>query len=386
MQVRDIPLLKHRFYEVGEVSFPEMVAGLLGQYRKENAPIRLVFFGMPEDNEKYLSQCDCLRTMVKARFKEEMPLVSYVAQPPCAGGLIMEVHELAEPADEMEYLTWAGVSYIVAKGENYKWLFLGGMQGDILSQCFREQADAIFAHVGQVLNHEQMAGGDIVRQWNYIEGITDYDANGHQHYQDFNDARSAFYEQAEWENGYPAATGIGAWRGGIVVDADVLKTEVGTVCVAGVDNPLQIAAHAYSQDVLLGETLNRLRTTPKFERAKVVRNESQGLVFISGTAAIRGEQSLEGIDVAGQTLATLENIEYLVSMENLGRAGVPAGNVELNGLRVYIKPGQDWKAVKEVVEGRYPDLQVSYLFTDICRRELLVEIEGLASLKKSVYY
>ena len=118
MQVRDIPLLKHRFYEVGEASFPEMVAGLLGQYRKENAPIRLVFFGMPEDNEKYLSQCDCLRTMVKARFKEEMPLVSYVAQPPCAGGLIMEVHELAESADEMEYLTWAGVSYIVAKGRH----------------------------------------------------------------------------------------------------------------------------------------------------------------------------------------------------------------------------------------------------------------------------
>lgn len=380
MRIGDIPLLKHRFYEVGKAAFPDMVAGLLNQYHRENNPLRLVFFGMPEDNEIYRSQCICLKSMVDTYFKEKVPLVSYVAQPPCAGGLIMEVHELAGQVDEMKYLTLMDVPYIVVKGEKYKWLFLGGMQGDILHQGFREQADTIFSIVGRVLKQEQMDIGDIVRQWNYIEGITDYDANGHQHYQDFNDARSAFYEQAAWEKGYPAATGIGAWRGGIVVDIDILKTKAGTMYVAGIDNPLQIAAHAYSQDVLLGETQNHFRTTPKFERAKVVRNENQGLVYISGTAAIRGEQSLEGMDVIGQTMATLENIEYLVSMENLKRAGVTSvGNMALNGLRVYIKPGQDWKAVRKAVESRYPALQVSYLFTDICRRELLVEIEGLAT-------
>ena len=374
-------MLKHRLLEVGKASFADMVEGLLKQYRTENTPIRLVFFGMPRDNGTYLSQYACLQSMVAAHYKENVPLVSYVAQPPCAGGLIMEAHEWTEPAARLTYRTCADVAYIVAEGEGYKWLFLGGMQGDILRQSFREQADTIFANVSRVLECERMGVGDIVRQWNYIEGITDYDANGHQHYQDLNDARSAFYGRATWRDGYPAATGIGATHGGIVVDADILSAENGVARVAGIDNPLQIAAHAYSQDVLLGETQAPVRTTPKFERAKAVWSARQGLVYISGTAAIRGEQSLEGVDAIGQTVATLENIEYLVSVENLKRSGVSAaGHVTMGGLRVYIKPGQDWKAIRQVVENRYPGLEVAYLFTDICRRELLLEIEGTVLL------
>lgn len=370
-------MLKHRLLEVGKASFVDMVEGLLEQYRTENTPVRLVFFGMPGDNGTYLSQYACLQSIVAGHYKENVPLVSYVAQPPCAGGLIMEAHEWTEPAAKVASRTCADVAYIVAEGEGYKWLFLGGMQGDILRQSFREQADAIFANVSRVLERERMGVGDIVRQWNYIEGITDYDANGHQHYQDLNDARSAFYGRATWRDGYPAATGIGATHGGIVVDADILSAENGVARVAGIDNPLQIAAHAYSQDVLLGETQELVRTTPKFERAKAVWNARQGWVYVSGTAAIRGEQSLEGMDTVGQTLATLENIEYLVSVENLKRSGVPAaGHVAIGGLRVYIKPGQDWKAIRQVVENRYPGLEVAYLFTDICRRELLLEIEG----------
>ena len=380
MQVESISMLKHRLLEVGKASFANMVEGLLEQYHTENTPVRLVFFGMPGDNGTYLSQLACLQSIVTDHYKENAPMVSYVAQPPCAGGLIMEAHEWTGSAARVVRRTWDGVSYFVAEDEGHKWLFLGGMQGDILRQNFREQADAIFAKVGRVLERERMGVGDIVRQWNYIEGITDYDADGHQHYQDLNDARSAFYGRMAWPNGYPAATGIGATHGGIVVDVDVLCAEGGAVRVAGIDNPLQIAAHAYSQDVLLGETLAPVRTTPKFERAKAVWNGNQGLVYISGTAAIRGEQSLEGVDAIGQTVATLENIEYLVSVENLKRSGVSeAGHVTMGGLRVYIKPGQDWKAIRQVVENRYPGLEVAYLFTDICRRELLLEIEGTAS-------
>ena len=50
--------------------------------------------------------------------------------------------------------------------------------------------------------------GDIVRQWNYLERITDI-THGNQCYQDFNDVRTLFYASSAWESGYPAATGIG---------------------------------------------------------------------------------------------------------------------------------------------------------------------------------
>ena len=163
---------------------------------------------------------------------------------------------------------------------------------------------------------------------------------------------------------------------------DVLLCRDGTVQVAGVDNPLQVAAHAYSQKVLAGQAGPERKTTPKFERAKAVWKGNHGLVYISGTAAIRGEQSLEGVGVEEQTSATLENIEYLVSAENLRRAGIPVTrDAELINVRVYVKRREDLGKAREVVEARYPRLPAIYTLTDVCRPELLVEIEGMGILR-----
>ena len=187
----------------------------------------------------------------------------------------------------------------------------------------------------------------------------------------------------EWTTGYPAATGIGTQWGGIMIDVDALLCKDGSVRVLGVDNPLQIAAHAYSQNVLLGEKDAALpqKTTPKFERAKAVWKEDHGFVYVSGTAAIRGEQSLEGVGIEQQTLTTLENIEYLVSRDNLNRSDIPATeNATLITFRVYVKRWEDMEKAKQVVTERYPDLPAIYTLTDVCRSELLIEIEGMGIL------
>ena len=115
------------------------------------------------------------------------------------------------------YQKCADIPYIVVERKGYKRLFLGGVTGDVLHQNIREQSDDVFSRIRQVLDTEQIPVSSIVRQWNYIEKITNYDNVGHQHYQDFNDARSLFYTNVEWETGYPAATGIGTQCGGIMV-------------------------------------------------------------------------------------------------------------------------------------------------------------------------
>ncbi|MCS3200603.1 RidA family protein [Candidatus Bacteroides intestinigallinarum] len=76
----------------------------------------------------------------------------------------------------------------------------------------REQSEQAFRKAEEILKTEQMNFGDIVRQWNYLENITDI-AHGNQCYQDFNDVRTLFYASSEWESGYPAATGIGTQHG-----------------------------------------------------------------------------------------------------------------------------------------------------------------------------
>lgn len=373
----------HRFFQTKKAGFGEMVAKLLKQYAVSYLPVRLVFFGAPVDNEEYVSQFAFLKEAVRLKFPTGKSLVSYVAQPVDTEGIAMEAHEVVLTGqDVVSYRKYADIPYIIVEREGCKRLFLGGVIGDILHQSIREQSDDVFAHIDRVLKLEQMPVSAIIRQWNYIEKITEYDTAGHQHYQDFNDARSLFYENVEWKTGYPAATGIGTQWGGVMIDMDVLVCKDRTVLVAGVDNPLQVAAHAYSQNVLLGETVMQQKTTPKFERAKAVWKENHGFIYISGTAAIRGELSLEDVGIEEQTLITLENIEYLISAENLKRTGVPVTkNTELINFRVYVKHREDLEKARKVVKTRYPDLPAIYMLTDVCRSELLIEIEGMGILQ-----
>ena len=374
----------HRFFQVDKTVFEEMLVALLEKYQAVYTPVRMVIFGAPVDNEEYSERFAIIRRAIKEQFGANSPLVSYVAQPPQTMGLTMEVHEVVlTEQDRIEYRDREGVAYITIEREGCKRLFMSGVMGDIFRQTVREQSREVFSKIAGVLETEKMPVSSIIRQWNYIEKITDYDTTGHQHYQDFNDARSLFYQGSEWPTGYPAATGIGTRWGGIMIDLDALRCEDRSVQVCGVDNPLQVAAHAYSQEVLLGEEDKTLlhKTTPKFERAKAVWKEDHGFVYVSGTAAIRGEQSLEGVGIEKQTQATLENIEYLVSRENLNRSGIPVTeDATLITFRVYVKHWEDMEVAKRIVTERYPDLPAIYTLTDVCRSELLIEIEGIGIL------
>ena len=143
-----------------------------------------------------------------------------------------------------------------------------------------------------------------------------------------------------------------------------------------VDNPLQVSAHAYSQQVLINNT-EAHKTTPKFERARYMCGEDAS-VYISGTAAIRGEESCSE-DAVGQTRLTMENIDYLISEENLVKSGVAEPEkMAYASLRAYLKYRDDLEQVVEWMDGNYPAVDVLYLWADICREELLIEIEGIA--------
>ncbi|MDD4033742.1 MAG: hypothetical protein PHS48_10910 [Bacteroidales bacterium] len=47
-------------------------------------------------------------------------------------------------------------------------------------------------------------------------------------------------------------------------------------------------------------------------------------------------------------------------------------------MRVYIKKPEFFDDVHTLIHNLYPEIPVAYLLADICRDELLVEIEGLA--------
>ena len=122
------------------------------------------------------------------------------------------------------------------------------------------------------------------------------------------------------------------------------------------------------------------KTSPKFERAKFVSIQQMAKLYISGTASIIGQESKPGQNAEQQTITTIENIQELISDTNLKNHQIEVNSspLHLSYLRVYVKNNKNLKEVKRVCEKYCPRVPTLYLVSDICRKELLVEIEGIA--------
>ncbi len=344
---------------------------LLQIAQSEHTPIRVLFFAGVTSNEEYEQSRKRIAEQCSKIFGARAPMVALVAQSPLEGGVLAEVTYVDSPCK----ITYHS-DYILLDDCQ---LYSAGLYSG-LNESIEAQSDAIFTRLGQILSAEGFLINDIVRQWNYIEDITRISAQA-QHYQQFNDSRSRFYASADWTNGYPAATGIGARCGGVVVVVDAVKHSA--QLSRAIDNPLQQAAHNYSQQVLIKGQNPQHKTTPKFERARWVGEglaSAPSMIYVSGTAAIRGEESVRE-DAVGQGVVTLENIAHLISPDNQQRHGVPSvKEYEYELLRIYIKPNLRWKPIKSWLQDNCSCQNIISIEADICREELLLEIEAVAKI------
>ena len=345
----------------------DMCLDVLSQAKGEGL-LKIAFFHSAANDNDYLETLETLRTKVDEFFLGDAPLMSYISQGAGNGKLIAEATYLTNNNVCIERHS----NYLLLSSGNCQEIITNGIvPGDVSKSAF-EQSVEIFGIVGDILKENGFRPSDIYRQWNYIQHITD-GKEGSQNYQEFNDARSIFYSSCDWPGGYPAATGIGTSAGGVMVELCAISGNA--ITSKHIDNPLQIAAHSYSQSVLDGKVIETLteRTTPKFERARLLGST----IYISGTAAIKGEESNSSTYAAEQTAETMEIMDRLVSREN-----IPVVNEgsSYDILRVYVKRASDIAAVKAFMEEHYPAIDKYYLVADICRPELLVEIEGIAHI------
>jgi enamine deaminase RidA (YjgF/YER057c/UK114 family) len=104
-------------------------------------------------------------------------------------------------------------------------------------------------------------------------------------------------------------------------------------------------------------------------------------IWVSGTASIVNSETVFPGDVERQTEQTIDNIQNLISRENCARHGLPTAGAELSDLakaRVYVKHQHDYDICRRVVERRLGTVPVVFAQADVCRPDLLVEIEGVA--------
>lgn len=355
------------FIATGGNTLEEMCCNILMQAAGEGL-LKIVFFCSASNDNEYLGVLATLRSTVERFFQSAKPLISYIAQKPGDSALAAEALYLADADACIERHR----RYTLLKsGECTEIITEGIVPGNVAMTAF-EQSMEIFSTIGDILHMNGFRPSDIYRQWNYIQHIT-AGKDGSQNYQEFNDARSLFYNGCGWSNGYPAATGIGTCAGGIMVELCAIKGYNGTN--SPIDNPLQIAAHSYSQEVLDGKIIESLqeRTTPKFERARLLNDN----IFISGTAAIKGEHSNFSDNAVEQAAETMEIMDRLIAADNIP---VPTEGAQYDILRVYVKRESDIPAIRTYMEQHYPAVPKHYLVADVCRPELLIEIEGVAHI------
>lgn len=310
-----------------------------------------------------------LLDQLKKELHEEI-LVIPLFQAPLKCDLLMEVHYSTSDEWKRSFFMHSAGAVIVFNRNGLS--VANGFSSSNSGDC---QADSslVFKTLQQQLDETGFKISDITRQWNYIEGIISKKED-FQNYQVFNDARSHFYQDHFSEKGYPAATGIGMRAGGVLIDYIAIKGD--NITNLPLDNPAQIPAHKYHEDCLKGVPTGERKTTPKFERGRYVSLNGEEIVFVSGTAAITGEKTANQGDVEEQTRLTIDNIDRLVSKDNLSKHSAIPWNLKFNYLRIYIRERNDFRKVREICEKRYGNVPMVWLQANICRDDLTVEIEA----------
>jgi len=335
---------------------------------------KLNFFIDANSKEEYIHFQQIIHREVNTFFSDEI-LLSVLAQPPLTGKLIVEA---------CFYDTQFWETTFISKGENGAVLFrqnesqilIGNVQSYESESC-RLNSEKAFSRLTEIFDSLDFEINSIVRQWNYIENILGFDGN-EQRYQEFNNVRSVIYGDSFKEKGYPAATGIGMNLGGIIIEFIAIQSS--DLFTLPIDNPEQVAAHSYSKKVLIGDACV-LKTTPKFERARFLELFGKKIIFISGTASILGERTVGAENPTLQTEVTINNIKQLYSDKVLARISTGDLLPKYGHARVYIKDRKDFAAIKKTFRMHFGNLPVVYIVADICRPDLLVEIEGKVILE-----
>lgn len=209
----------------------------------------------------------------------------------------------------------------------------------------------------------------LFRFWNYIADINAH-SFGLERYRQFNLGRQdAFLAHGrEVAGNVPAACALGFAQGSDNDAPLTIAFLAGRVAPISIENPRQISAYQYPEQY--GPR------SPTFSRASLVRPGDEEVLFISGTASIVGHDTLHPTDVVAQTRETMINIEAVLEQANRQARQVRFDLATL-AYKVYIRNAADLERIRAEltrIVGSRPN--AVYLQADVCRHDLLLEIEA----------
>ena len=236
--------------------------------------------------------------------------------------------------------------------EYVQYCYLSGLLPTEASRPRNEQAAEIFKQMDTVLRSNRMEFKDVLRTWFYNDNILEW-------YGDFNHVRDSFFNKNHiFEGLVPASTGVGGRNpAGMALVGALLavKAKSEGVTASKIKSPLQSPALEYGSS---------------FSRAVALDFPDHQRVYISGTASIDSDGTTVHIgEPEAQVELTMKVVHAI--LESRGMSWI-----DVTRALAYFKYAKD-----APIFGKYcslnnvPQLPVVIAENDICRDELLFEIE-----------
>lgn len=194
-------------------------------------------------------------------------------------------------------------------------------------------------------------GGAPMRVWSYLPRITDSDIDGLDRYMRMNSGRARAYRLASLPF-IPAGTCTGHAGSQLVVHA-----LASTPDATPVENPRQRPAWSY--------TTRFGPQPPPFTRGVI----ADGVLFASGTASVVGEETMHCDHPQGQWEESIRNLESL--------AAAAGARGQWRCMRVYVREAMHLDLFAALARTSFGDEVESLLVAPLCRKDLLVEVEGI---------
>ena len=208
----------------------------------------------------------------------------------------------------------------------------------------------------------------LLRIWHYVPAINELDDEGERYWQ-FNTARhqSFLARRQTIDHTVPAASAVGTPSGcPLVINFLASATGIRTF-----ENPRQVNAYRYPKQY--GPS------SPIFSRAALLTETIASPLLVSGTASIVGHETMHTDDVVAQTRETLVNIRALLNHANRS-LGHERFDIEHLAYKVYVRRADDLTMIAAAMHDTVGGIgRAAFLHAEVCRRELLVEIEAVAS-------
>jgi chorismate lyase/3-hydroxybenzoate synthase len=205
---------------------------------------------------------------------------------------------------------------------------------------------------------------ELWRVWHYLGEINEGEGDT-ERYRRFCVGRyRAVADHAGFESHLPAATAIGTRGGGLQLIVLAGKRAGGQV-----ENPRQVSAFRYPRPYGL--------RSPSFSRATLLPWAESPHLLVSGTASIVGHATAFAGDVEAQLRQTAANLQALLAHAVHTRLpGREPREFAAESYIVYLRLPEDLPRVAAALDELFGDAPRRVVIGDICRRELLIEVEA----------